>query len=75
MAQQYSSILPRAAVVALAASTLAGCGVNSIPTAEEQAKAKWADVQAAFQERANLVPNLRPWPKARLIRKKAFWWA
>ena len=58
MAHHYSSILPRAAVVALAASTLAGCGVNSIPTAEEQAKAKWADVQAAFQERANLVPNL-----------------
>ena len=58
MANVYSSILPRAAVVALAATTLAGCGVNSIPTAEEQAKAKWADVQAAFQERANLVPNL-----------------
>ena len=58
MAYQVSSILPRAAVVALAAGTLAGCGVNSIPTAEEQAKAKWADVQAAFQERANLVPNL-----------------
>lgn len=34
------------------------CGVNSIPTAEEQAKAKWADVQAAFQRRANLIPNL-----------------
>ena len=58
MANVYSSILPRAAVVAVAAATLAGCGVNSIPTAEEQAKAKWADVQAAFQERANLVPNL-----------------
>jgi LemA protein len=29
-----------------------------VPTAEEQAKAKWADVQAAFQERANLIPNL-----------------
>ena len=58
MANVYSSILPRVVVVALAATTLAGCGVNSIPTAEEQAKAKWADVQAAFQERANLVPNL-----------------
>jgi len=34
------------------------CGVNSIPTAEEQAKAKWADVQASFQRRANLIPNL-----------------
>ena len=37
---------------------LTACGVNSIPTAEEQAKAKWADVQASFQRRANLVPNL-----------------
>ena len=37
---------------------VAACGVNSIPTAEENAKAKWADVQAAFQRRANLVPNL-----------------
>jgi LemA protein len=58
MADRFSSILPRAAVVALAASTLAGCGINSVPTAEEAAKAKWADVQAAFQERANLIPNL-----------------
>ncbi len=58
MAHQFSSIAPRAVVVALAAASLSGCGVNSIPTAEEQAKAKWADVQAAFQERANLVGNL-----------------
>jgi LemA protein len=29
-----------------------------VPTAEENAKAKWADVQAAFQERSNLIPNL-----------------
>ena len=58
MTYSYSSILPRVAVVALAATSLAGCGVNSVPKAEEVAKAKWADVQAAFQERANLVPNL-----------------
>jgi len=37
---------------------LSACGINSVPTAEENAKAKWADVQAAFQERANLLPNL-----------------
>ena len=48
---------PRIAVAAMALS-LGGCGVNAVPTAEEAAKAKWADVQAAFQERANLVPNL-----------------
>jgi LemA protein len=44
--------------VAVAAVCRLGCGINSVPTAEEAAKAKWADVQAAFQERANLVPNL-----------------
>ena len=37
---------------------LAGCGVNAIPTKEEAAKAKWADVQAQYQRRANLIPNL-----------------
>lgn len=46
------------AVLAPIVLLLAACGVNSIPTAEEQAKAKWADVQAAYQRRANLIPNL-----------------
>ncbi len=42
----------------LAAVSLVGCGVNSIPTAEENAKAKWANVQADYQRRADLIPNL-----------------
>ena len=42
----------------VAAVSLAGCGINSVPTAEEEAKARWADVQANFQRRANLIPNL-----------------
>ncbi len=37
---------------------LSGCGLNSVPTAQENAKAKWADVQAAYQRRADLIPNL-----------------
>jgi LemA protein len=48
----------RFVLAAAAATSLSACGINSVPTAEENAKAKWADVQAAFQERANLVPNL-----------------
>lgn len=52
------SQLTRFVLVIIGAGALASCGINSIPTAEENAKAKWADVQAAFQERANLVPNL-----------------
>ncbi|OCC22534.1 hypothetical protein MB02_16070 [Croceicoccus estronivorus] len=50
--------LLRNILVAFTAFALAACGINSVPTAEENAKARWADVQAAFQERANLVPNL-----------------
>jgi LemA protein len=38
--------------------TLAGCGYNTIPTLEEQAKARWADVQNQYQRRADLIPNL-----------------
>jgi len=48
----------RFALVTLAAMSLTACGFNSVPTKQEAAKAKWADVEAAFQERANLVPNL-----------------
>lgn len=48
----------RLILISLAATTLAGCGINSVPTKEEAAKAKWADVQAAYQRRADLIPNL-----------------
>ena len=48
----------KSVLLTAAALSLASCGINSVPTAEENAKAKWADVQAAFQERANLIPNL-----------------
>ena len=41
-----------------AAIALSGCGINSVPTAQEHARAKWADVQAAYQRRADLIPNL-----------------
>jgi LemA protein len=50
--------LMTAFLVPVGAVSLAGCGVNSIPTAEEEAKAKWANVQAAYQRRASLIPNL-----------------
>jgi LemA protein len=43
---------------ALSLVTLASCGYNTIPTLEEHAKAKWADVQNNYQRRADLIPNL-----------------
>jgi LemA protein len=42
----------------LAAISLAGCGLNSVPTAEEQVNAAWANVQSEYQRRADLIPNL-----------------
>ena len=48
----------RAAFVALAALTLSACGINSVPAAQEEAKARWAEVQSAYQRRADLIPNL-----------------
>ncbi|HEX8526134.1 LemA family protein [Allosphingosinicella sp.] len=37
---------------------ISACGINSVPTAEENAKARWADVQSDYQRRADLIPNL-----------------
>jgi LemA protein len=37
---------------------VSGCGYNTIPTLEETAKARWADVQNQYQRRADLIPNL-----------------
>jgi LemA protein len=42
----------------LVAVGLAGCGVNAIPSAEEEAKANWSEVLNQYQRRSDLVPNL-----------------
>ena len=57
--------------LAIAAAPLAGCGVNAIPTAEENAKARWADVQAAYQRRASLIPNLEATVKGAAASEKS----
>jgi LemA protein len=46
------------AIAIVAVLSLSGCGYNTIPTLEENAKAKWADVQSQYQRRADLIPNL-----------------
>ena len=50
--------LARVALLLIGPALLAGCGVNTIPTKEERAKAAWADVQNNYQRRADLIPNL-----------------
>jgi LemA protein len=47
-----------ALAVLASALGLSSCGVNAIPTKQEIVKEKWADVQADYQRRADLIPNL-----------------
>jgi len=54
----YFSRLRSLAAVMLLGLSVAACGYNTIPTLEENAKAKWADVQNQYQRRADLIPNL-----------------
>ena len=57
MSTMFSRIRAAFAVVALGL-LVSGCGYNNIPTLEESAKAKWAEVQNQYQRRADLIPNL-----------------
>ncbi len=52
------SRLRTAAAIAFLGLSVSACGYNNIPTYEEQAKAKWAEVQNNYQRRADLIPNL-----------------
>ena len=45
-------------ILGLMALTLAGCGVNNIPTYDQAMKGKWGQVENEYQRRADLVPNL-----------------
>jgi LemA protein len=56
-----SAVFARLRLLALlvaAAPVLSGCGINTIPTLEERAKAGWSEVQNQYQRRAELIPNL-----------------
>jgi LemA protein len=52
------SCLRSFAIATLLGLSVASCGYNTIPTLDENAKAKWAEVQAQYQRRADLIPNL-----------------
>ena len=51
-------LLPGLLLLAMALPLLSGCGYNTIPTAEERAKAAWSEVLNQYQRRADLIPNL-----------------
>jgi len=58
LAGQLPRIWSRALIVAVAGILLAGCGINTIPTLQERAKAAWSEVLNQYERRADLIPNL-----------------
>ena len=56
--QSFTRIAARLALPLALTLGLGGCGVNTIPTKEEAAKAAWAQVENQYQRRADLIPNL-----------------
>jgi LemA protein len=58
MSNAFSKLAGRMAVLFALGLGLAGCGINDVPTQDEQVKAAWSQVQNEYQRRADLVPNL-----------------
>src|ERR1700759_1694920 len=54
----FPRILTRFLAVLGLSLALAGCGINDIPTKDQNVKARFADLQAAYQRRSDLIPNL-----------------
>src|SRR5690349_3342083 len=53
------TVLRRLGLLApLAAVGLAGCGINAVPTEDEKVNAAWGNLQADYQRRSDLIPNL-----------------
>jgi LemA protein len=50
--------LVRAVLFVLLGLQLSACGVNNIPSYDEQVKSSWAQVENQYQRRADLIPNL-----------------
>jgi LemA protein len=48
----------RLAALFVVAFGLSACGINAIPTQDEQVKAAWSEVLNQYQRRADLIPNL-----------------
>ena len=55
---KVQTVLVRGIVMTALALSLAGCGINNLPTFDEQVKAAWSQVENQYQRRADLIPNL-----------------
>ena len=66
---RFSTML-RGAFAAVAAMSLAACGINSVPTKQEAAQAQWGNVESALQNRSDKIPNLVSVVQAAAISEK-----
>lgn len=46
------------AVICIVVMSMTGCGYNTMQSNEEAVKAAWGDVEASYQRRNDLIPNL-----------------
>jgi LemA protein len=58
MSHAFSRMAGRIAALFVVAFGLAACGINTVPTQDEQVKAAWSEVLNQYQRRADLIPNL-----------------
>ncbi|MGA7676419.1 MAG: LemA family protein [Rhizomicrobium sp.] len=58
MVNRVAKFVGRIAVLCALGLSLTACGINTVPTQDEQVKAAWSQVQNEYQRRADLVPNL-----------------
>lgn len=58
MPKQHFRFTWQLVVVLLLGGLLSGCGINNIPTYDEQVKSAWSQVENQYQRRADLIPNL-----------------
>jgi LemA protein len=54
----FARFAARAGAVLLIAFGISACGINTVPTQDEQVKAAWSQVLNEYQRRTDLVPNL-----------------
>jgi len=58
MTRSIANVLARSCVALLLMFSLSSCGINTVPTQDEQVKAAWSEVLNQYQRRADLIPNL-----------------
>jgi LemA protein len=58
MFQKLSRFFAGLGTIVVLAVGLSGCGINAVPTQDEQVKAAWSQVLNEYQRRADLIPNL-----------------